>query len=154
MWTLRFVEARWVEFLLRQWCIAGSAPGGRHPLWVVGWTTRLVSPPPRHLRNDATNATQHGCEPACKDAMTSVAATASTCLHGPHGPLLHFVQTGRITYRNAARGRGTAVHEKSSVNLGGVVPEICSRADRQTKSNTQTDTLIALLRHPYRERSN
>ena len=110
--------------------------------------------PPRHLRNDATNATQHGCEPACKDAMTSLAATASTCLHGPHGPLLHFVQTGRITYRNAARGRGTAVHEKSSVNLGGVVPEICSRADRQTKSNTQTDTLIALLRHPYRERSN
>jgi len=35
----------------------------------------------RYLRHDAANTTQHGSFPAHDDAMTSFAATVSTCLH-------------------------------------------------------------------------
>jgi len=46
--------------------------------------TRLVSAPAVTQHTNATNTTQRGCQCADNDAMTSLAATVSTCLHMAH----------------------------------------------------------------------
>ena len=67
------------KFTTKQWCTAGSAPGGRCTLH-DGLGSR------RRLGLNGTNTTQQGCYPAHNDAMTSFVATVSIDVP-PHGQL-------------------------------------------------------------------
>ena len=97
----------WCSWLVSQWqerlslwhvmaaklCIADSAPSTACTM------SSSCSLRTRHrLGHDATNTTQQGRWPAHNHAMTSLAATVSTCLHMPI--------TGNMTPSVAYSGRG------------------------------------------------
>jgi len=65
----------WLTTLTKQWCVAGSAPGGGHPLHDGLVCSRQPSSSTRRNQYNAVAALAHN------DAMTSPAETVSKWLH-------------------------------------------------------------------------
>ena len=133
-----------------QWYTAGSATSihcTRDSSSSLGTRRRLYR---------TTNTTQQRRYPARNDAMTSLAAAVSTCLHvtlackydAIHKPEMHNVSHWVMVNSrlSLSLSSNNACNSTMSITVfySHVVPEIHMRTDRQT--DTHTDTLIAILR--------